>query len=543
MPSRPLLALALGSLVLLAAPARAETVIPLDGDVPDDGTEFLLVPFAVPAGTKEIQIDHDDLSAANILDWGLLDESGKFRGWGGGNTEPAIVGELAASRSYLAGPLAVGSWTLVIGKAKIKELPAKYQVTVHLRDAPTLAAQTVRTPYVAVPALSKGPRWYAGDFHVHSKESGDAEPTLDAIAAYARTRGLDFVELSDHNTTSQLDYLGDAQSRHADLLFVPGVEFTTYHGHANGIGATAWVDHKIGLPGVTIEAAAKAFAAQGAIFSINHPALDLGDTCIGCSWSFDLDPTLLGAVEIATGGYSEAGHFVDGPAIQLWNKLVQSGHHIVAIGGSDDHSGGTKMGGLDSPIGSPTTLVFADELSVDALMKGIRAGRTVVKLQGPDDPMIDLTSSVAPEGDTVTAATTKLKAVITGGTGTMFHFVHNGLKSDDIAIDSDPFTTEIEAKPAENTVDRWRAEVTVKGAPRTITSHVWVKWKAAEVVTPEPAPAADAGCGCQMAPSESGGLWALGLAALGLARRRARFSPASRGSAGRPRRRASGSGM
>jgi MYXO-CTERM domain-containing protein len=523
MPSRPLCSLVFGSLVLFTSAARAETVIPLGGDVPDDGTEFLLVPFEVPAGTKEIQIDHDDLSAANILDWGLADESGKFRGWGGGNTEPAIVGELAASRSYLAGSIAAGSWKLVIGKAKIKEIPAKYQVAVHLRDAPTLAAQKERRPYVAAAALSKGPRWYAGDFHVHSKESGDAEPSLDAIADYARTRGLDFVELSDHNTTSQLDYIGDAQSRHADLLFVPGVEFTTYHGHANGVGATAWVDHKIGLPGVTIEAAAIAFAKQGAIFSINHPALDLGDTCIGCAWTLDLDPSLVGAIEIATGGYSEAGHFVDGPAIQMWNKLVQDGHHIVALGGSDDHSGGTKMGGLSSPIGSPTTMIFADELSVEALLKGIRAGRTVVKLQGPEDPMIDLTSSVALEGDTAIATTTRLTAVITGGKGTTFHFVHNGLRTEDVAVDGDPFTTEIEAKPAENAVDRWRAEIYVKGAPRTITSHVWVKWKAAEAVNPEPTPAADGGCGCRAAPSEAseaGGIGVFGLAALGLLRRR-----------------------
>jgi MYXO-CTERM domain-containing protein len=517
MPSRPLCSLVLGSLVLLAAPARADTVIPLDGDVPDDGTEFLSLPFDVPTGTKEIQIDHDDLSAANILDWGLADEAGKFRGWGGGNTEPAVVGELAASRSYLTGPVLPGSWTVVIGKAKIKELPAKYHVTVTLRDAPTLAAQKERKPYVPSTALSKGPRWYAGDFHVHSKESGDAEPSLDAIADYARSRGLDFVELSDHNTTSQLDFIVDAQSRHPDLLFVPGVEFTTYHGHANGVGATSWVDHKIGLPGVTIEAAATAFAKQGAIFSINHPALDLGDTCIGCAWGFDLDPTLVNAIEIATGGYSEAGHFVDGPAIQMWNKLVQDGHHIAALGGSDDHSGGTKMGGLSSPIGSPTTLIFAQDLTVDALLEGIRASRTVVKLQGPDDPMIDLTSSVAPEGDTVTAATTKLKAVVTGGKGTTFHFVNNGVRTDDIAVDTDPFTTEIEAKPAENAVDRWRAEITIKGAPRTITSHVWVKWKAAEAMNPEPTPpAADSGCGCHAAPSEATGLWAFGLAALGL---------------------------
>ena len=108
----------------------------------------------------------------------------------------------------------------------------------------------------------------------------------------------------------------------------------------------------------------------------------------------------------------------------------------------------------------------------------------------------------------------------TGGKGTTFHFVHNGLRTDDVAADADPFTTEIEANPAENAVDRWRAEIYVKGAPRTLSSHVWVKWKAAEAVNPEPTPAADGGCGCRATPSEASGAWVLGLVALGLLRRR-----------------------
>ncbi len=309
---------------------------------------------------------------------------------------------------------------------------------------------------------------------------------------------------------------------------MPGVEFTTYHGHANGVGATAWVDHKIGLPGVTIEAAAVAYEKQGAIFSINHPGFDLGDACIGCAWSLDLDPARVGAIEIATGGYSQSGYIVDGPAIQLWNQLVQKGHHIAPLGGSDDHSGGTKNGGFSSPIGDPTTLVFADELSVDALLKGIRAGRTVVKLQGPGDPMIDLTSSVAPEGDTVTTARTTLRAVVTGGMGTTFHFVHNGLRAGEKEITSDPFTEELALEPGADAEDRWRAEVSIKGAPRTITSHLWIKWKKATAPQPDEPLPADGGCGCTAAPSADTGLWSLGVAALGWARRRARRRGAAR---------------
>jgi len=138
--------------------------------------------------------------ATNILDWGLDDASGAFRGWGGGNSEAAVVGSNATSRSYLLGPMTPGTWNVVVGKAKIVDAPGQYHVEVFLRTTASLPAQTERSPYAAATPLSTGPRWYAGDLHVHSKESGDASPSLDEVATLAESRGLDFVILTDHNT-------------------------------------------------------------------------------------------------------------------------------------------------------------------------------------------------------------------------------------------------------------------------------------------------------------------------------------------------------
>jgi hypothetical protein len=73
-------------------------------------------------------------------------------------------------------------------------------------------------------------------------------------------------------------------------------------------------------------------------------------------------------------------------AIEMWDALCSDGRHVAAIGGSDDHQGGVGMGAFYSPIGSPTTMVFASELSAAAIIEGIKNGRTVVKLQGPSDP-------------------------------------------------------------------------------------------------------------------------------------------------------------
>lgn len=526
-----ILVAALAALFLTSARADAETTLTLDGQVPDEASQFLFLPFDVPAGTVEIEVRHDDLSEANILDWGLQDPSGAFRGWGGGNSEPGIVGIDAASRSYVTGPIAAGEWKVVVGKAKIVEQPALYQVEAVLRtatDTLALAPQPERAPYVAAPALEVGARWYAGDFHVHSRESGDARPSLDEIATFARGRGLDFVELTDHNTVSQLDFTVDAQSRHPDLLFLPGVEFTTYAGHANGIGATRWVDHKIGLPGVTIEGAAQAFVDQGAIFSINHPALDLGDLCIGCAWKHDLSPELIGAVEIETGGWSQSGFLFTENAILFWDALLDQRSRAPAIGGSDDHRAGVDVGAFQSPLGDPTTMVHASELSVAGILEGIRNGRTVVKLQGPGDPMVELGSSVAPAGDTIAARTVTLRATVTGGAGNTLRFVQNGGAQEAVTIDADPFVAEVTTTAPPTGEDRWRAEVLVNDKPRTVTSHLWVKdGAAANPELPEILGAEGGGCGCRTpaGPASTGGAAALAsmCAALLGARRRMRI--------------------
>ncbi len=486
---------------LLASAALAQPLI-LEGELPATDAGFVLVPFTVPAGTVELEIRHRVLQPENILDYGLRDPD-RFRGWGGGNKEAIVVGERATSRSYLTGAILPGTWNVVIGKAKVLTAPATYRLEIDLRSTATLAAQTERRPYAPSPALEATARWYAGDFHAHSKESGDAQPTLDAMAQYAQGRGLDFIELSDHNTVSQLDFIGDAEARFPKLLFLPGVEFTTYAGHANGIGATAYVDH-VFVNGNTFDAAVQQFAAQDAVLSINHPMLDLGTTCIGCAWKQKIPKGTLGAVEIGTGGWDVTGVLFTRQAITFWDGLVNAGLHLAPVGGSDDHSGGVITDSLSSPIGNPTTMVFATELSTRAIVEGVRRGRTVVKLQGPGDPMVDLKQI----GETVRADSLTLSATVTGGKGQQLKWVHAGEAGAAIAIDADPFTaTRAITAPATGS-DRWRAEVWVDGNVRTVTGHVWIQ-------KPEPvAPPMKTGC------STTGLLPGLGLLLVSLLRLR-----------------------
>jgi hypothetical protein len=526
-PRRSLVAFSWLALITLHASSASAAPLVKDGEVPADGPDHFFLDFDVPAGTKEIEIRHDDKSDANILDWGVVDQDG-YRGWGGGTTEPTIIGETAASRAYVPGPIKPGAWRVIVGKAKVVASPALYHVEIDLRTTPTLAA-VARKPYQVAAARKTELRWYAGDFHVHSKESTDAKPTLEANVALAKQRGLDFIEISDHNTITQLDFFEDVQSKEPAFLLVPGIEYTTYKGHANAIGATTWVDHKIGQPGVTIEGAADRILAQGAVFSINHPALDVADLCIGCSWRHELDPKKVGGVEIGTGGLSKGAALFSKNAIAFWDALLDKGIKIPAIGGSDDHRAGVSDGNVESPIGSPTTMVRARELSVGGILEGIRKGATVVKLEGPTDPMCELEAAmrrgggetVAFPGDTVGARSLVLRATITGGVAGDAHqvrLVKNGVPAaETVDVTSDPFVYETIVDAPAQGEDRWRAEVLFEGAPLTVTSHVWMKLDANGADARSAEAASDDGGGCAMIARERTRAPALPIVAVGLA--------------------------
>ncbi len=462
-------------LLLLGTGASADITIPLQGIVPSGPETHFFLPFEVPEGIVEIEIQHDDLSTANILDWGLDDPDG-FRGWGGGKSEAAVVGVDAASPSYLPGPIPAGTWEVVVGKALIVEEPARYDVLVTLRTQPTLPPQPEREPYRPAPPLETGARWYAGDIHMHTVES-DGTPEIEELLDFAQSRGMDFVMLSEHNTTSQLSFYVDAQRKYPNMLLIPGVELTTYAGHANLIGVTEWVDHRTGVRGSNIRDSFTHTHDQGALVSINHPDLNIGNACIGCGWMHDVDPLAVDAVEVINGFF---------PGATFWEGLLARGSHAAAMGGSDDHFGGQGSGALYSPVAIPTTRVYAEELSVAAILRAIRSGRTMIQARSPLGPMIETDLSGPRVRDTVFADQATLRATVAGGVGTTLQTIRNGVVVDAQPVMSDPFSTQITVAAPASGEDRYRHQLT-SAATDAIGSHVWLRAPRRTVgCTPEP---------------------------------------------------------
>jgi hypothetical protein len=199
--------------------------------------------------------------------------------------------------------------------------------------------------------------------------------------------------------------------------------------------------------------------------------MDLGQ-CIGCAWRHALDGSKIAAVEIANLGQSQGGVFQYPGAVNFWDALCARGHHVAAIGGSDDHKAGVDEGMFQSPIGDPLTMVFAEELSAAGILDGIRKGRTVIKLQGPADPMVDLTTETADAG-------VRLRAKVTGVGGVpgavSVRLVKNNVAAAPVPVGADGFTLDSVVTPPEQGEDRYRVEVLVSGRVRTVTSHVFVK--------------------------------------------------------------------
>jgi hypothetical protein len=487
----------------LVAIAAVISSLSLDGSIAADHMgDYVVVPFEVPAGTREIQVQHRSVSSSNVLDWGLWDGQG-WRGWGGGLVDDAVVGETAASRGYIPGAITAGTWYLVIGKASIDEVPAAYQVTVTFRDAATLTARD-RAAHAGT-SLETGPRWYRGDFHVHSRESGDATASFAEIRTLAVSQRLDFVVLSDHNTVSQHGLIAALQPTVSDLLFVRGAEVTTYGGHANAFGISEYVDHRIGLDGRTAAAMIGDITAQGGLVSINHPALDLGQACIGCAWSHSDTPwEEVDAVEIQTGRWESTVGVFTPLAMALWDEQLDAGHRLAALGGSDDHRAGQDTGVNGTPIGAPTTMVYADELSESAILAGVAAGRTVVLLRGPDSPVVELFIEAGAErgmiGDSVAGSRVVVEAHVTGGAGLDLQLVRNGEPDAIVSLASDDVTERFELDVAAGG-ERYRVEVLDQFLPVTVTSHVYADY----------VPGGDEGGCCQSSREPRSDLVVLGL--------------------------------
>jgi hypothetical protein len=378
--------------VLLAAWALAgaeDKPLVLTGEVKGDQHKtYFEVPFLVPPGVHRLSVNfqYTGKDQRATLDLGIADPQ-RLRGESGGNKSYFTISDTDATPSYLAGPIPAGTWRLIIAVPNMRaHVVAHYQADIRFNNPEEDASFTTQP-------LATGTRWYRGDLHMHTahsdgscqSQSGRKVPcpvflTVQAAAA----RSLDFIAITDHNAQSQYQQLRELQPFFDHLLLIPGREMTTFHGHFNVFGVTQFMDWRVAPGNLDLNTVLRDVHAKGGIASVNHAEAPEGEECMGCRWmpAEGTDMGLFSAVEVINYGeimFSSA---------KYWDSEVRAGHRLAAVGGSDNHNATITPGDVGA-IGWPATAVEADELSVAAILDGIRAGRTFIDLTGSRDKMVD----------------------------------------------------------------------------------------------------------------------------------------------------------
>jgi hypothetical protein len=466
---------------------------------------YVMLPFEVRAETTQVRVKYCWEGGGNTVDLGIWQarEGGapwgeaQFRGWGGSSHPDVAISPqgfsseaeyLAAPKGYVAGrttrgflpgPLPEGTWAAELGVGAVAasdaDQLADWRVEIELSSDPAFAAEPyVPAPYDTTPA-NPSPGWYAGDLHVHAEHSALGDATMTAVFDYAFASledggaALDFITLSDYVTTSAWDEIGRYQPSYPGKLVIRSAEIITYLGHAMNHGSARYVDHRAGpvyelAPGdgaltllregrVPAEMFAEIQAAGGAV-QLNHVTTCPSNseycrrTCRGCPWDYtdaatgyaDVD-----AIEVQSGSFFKYVLFT-AAALEFWEDVVAAGHHVAGVGSSDAHKAcvAPACDALESPIGQATTVVYAEELSEQGILDGIRAAHAYVKLFGHDGPDLrfEALGDLGGEGimgDALDDSGAMLVATASGiAAGARQHFLklyRNGVLVESLAVD------------------------------------------------------------------------------------------------------------
>jgi len=370
---------------------------------------YLYLPFNVPPRASRIHVSYgcsDPVSApfgngpGNVVDIGIFDSRGHefletagFRGWSGTAKPEFFISPDAATPGYIRGPLFPGEWNIMLGVDRIEPEGACYDVRVTVetvneaRESPLSRTSGegpgVRDLSTRHSALSTrhSPRWLKGDLHCHTVHS-DGLNSVEELVCNAIDLGLDFLAVTDHNTSTHFEDL--ERLSHLPIVLIPGEEVTTYWGHANMWGLREWIDFRC-ADEASIDAVRRYVLQKGGLISVNHPK------CVGPPWLFkgwEGYPSM----EV----WQAPWRFYNWESLERWDTLLRKGERVVAVGGSDVHSIPPAEPRHPHGLANPTTWAYAEPTEASVL-DAIRAGH-VYLTDAPTDTHLILTTDADGDG-------------------------------------------------------------------------------------------------------------------------------------------------
>ena len=348
---------------------------------------YLYVPVLMPTGTTLMNVKMTyDKSEACVIDLGILDSRATgfptqagFRGWSGGARNSFFIATDAATPGYVQGNIPDGKWQIVLGLYKVPPMGTTIHLNVMIDDSDRPLKEPVNFPTVT----RSGTGWYKGDLHCHTHHS-DARGTPEILHQTAQHIGLDFLSVTDHNTITQWQYFGHHSS--PKLVFVQGMEITTYNGHINIFGLNNWIDFRLECD-KDVDILVQAAHDQGALVSVNHDKPPL-------PWLHKLPS--LDCMEVWQ------NHWLAGNehSLKLYDQRISEGQQISLIGGSDYHQ--PEQFQPDSPfiLGCPTTVLWLENLNQETVLEGLRCGNGYVT-ESPEGPHLSFTIGKVAMGNVV----------------------------------------------------------------------------------------------------------------------------------------------
>lgn len=371
---------------------------------------YFYIPVSVPAGTTRIDVTLAYPKADDcVIDLGMFDprmtaypSEGGFRGWSGGFRDRFFVATDDATPGYVHGPMPAGEWNVILGLYKVPVDGAEVTVTVALDDA----ERPTNPPPERTFPVRTGAGWYRGDLHCHTFHS-DAAGSPETLHKAALQAGLDFLAIADHNTITQRRYFHPASS--PDLVFVRGMEVTTAVGHANVYGVDEWIDFRMTRPS-DAHVLAEMVHRKGGLLSINHDKPTI---------PWDYESPAADCQEVWQSTWM-AWNWV---SLARWQERLASGLRISAIGGSDYHQPAKLQPEGPLVVARPTTVLWLPELSEDAVLAAMKAGRGYVT-EGPQGPHLEISIGDASMGSAVRRKPLlRARAKVRGARGDLLHWI------------------------------------------------------------------------------------------------------------------------
>lgn len=266
------------------------------------------------------------------------------------------------------------------------------------RLTPTLAALLL----CAAPALAAPEgRWYATQFHAHSRYSDGIHAVSD-IVRWAKAAGLDAVALTDHQTDAHVADPGWQGAAAQGIVMIPAYEWTRgWHNTWDGkerphmsVWGVKPGQGQVAATTLTRDEATAMLRKQGLTVGANHPyeprfpwpdeefsgvqAMEVWQ------WRYGRETTMA-----PPANWTEPRHnlvdfqYRNGWAIAMWRRALMKGYHLAPLATADFHVAGAQQ------LESPCTLVWSTAATADGILAGVRAGH-VMLVRDPHGPKLTI---------------------------------------------------------------------------------------------------------------------------------------------------------